>query len=174
MRVSYPFNATLALHLNRWYTPQVREQCCQKAMTLQAANKKMCIKHMLLNDWPMLNFNLQDIKINEKCINKLATCFRFTPGSHGQCVVKPHTAQSLYQILINYDPYQCLRKHRWLPESGIPPVPLSVKVKVVFLNFLVSIESLLHISEFTDDPCHPCLAQSQGWQASYQKLCRLP
>ena len=86
-------------------------------MTLQAANKKMCIKHMLLNNWPMLNFNLQDIKIkwlqatlfsdthrqvaqtNEKCINKLATCFKFIPGSHGQCVVKPHTAQSLYQIL---------------------------------------------------------------------------
>jgi len=64
------------------------------------------------NDWPMLNFNLQDRKINEKCINKLATCFRFTLGSHGQCVVKPHTAQSLYQILINYDPCQCLRKRR--------------------------------------------------------------
>ena len=122
----------------------------------------------------MLNFNLQDRQINEKCINKLATCFTFTPGSHGQCVVKPHTAQSLYQILINYDPCQCLRKRRWLPESGIPPIPLGVKVKVVFLNFLVSIESLFHISEFTDDPCHPWLCTRQGRQASYQKLCRLP
>ncbi len=123
-----------------------------------------------MNDWPMLNFNLQDRKINEKCINKFATCFRSTPGSHSQCVVKPHTAQSLYQVLINCDPCQCLRKHRWLPESGIPPIPLGVKVKVVFLNFLVSIESLFHISEFTDDPCHPChLCTRQGWQASYQK-----
>lgn len=54
----------------------------------------------------------QVAQTNEKCINKLATCFKFIPGSHGQCVVKPHTAQSLYQILINYDPCQCLRKHR--------------------------------------------------------------
>ena len=107
------------------------------------------------NNWPMLNF-----------IVELATCFGFTLSSHGQSVVKAHTAQSLYQILINDDPCRCLRKHRWLPESEIPPIPLGVKVKVVFLNFLVSIESLFHISECTDDPCHPCLLQSLARMAS--------
>lgn len=63
---------------HRWVSNAVRKQSRCKQPTRKCASNT-CVLQQTKNDWPMLNFNLQDRKINEKCINKLAMCFRFTP-----------------------------------------------------------------------------------------------
>jgi len=59
-------------------------------MMLQAANKNHVHKtHVFyntqMNDWQMLNFNLQDRKMNEKCINKLANVLQIHTGQPVCC-----------------------------------------------------------------------------------------